>query len=70
VCSTRDRKCFAIYAGKERKKKMPEKVVLAYEEGVVVDFLREMLDVLNKFDPDELKAWVRETYPDPDEVYE
>lgn len=49
---------------------MPEKVVLAYEEGVVVDFLREMLDVLNKFDPDELKAWVRETYPDPDEVYE
>jgi hypothetical protein len=43
---------------------------MAYEEGVVVGLIRDILDALNTFDPDEVKSWVRETYPDQAEVYE
>jgi pyruvate formate-lyase activating enzyme-like uncharacterized protein len=49
--------------------KMPEKVVFGYEASVVEALIRDILDLIKNFDEDELKAWIKETYPNPDEVY-
>jgi hypothetical protein len=49
--------------------KVPEKVVFGYEASVVEAFIRDLLDLIKNFDEDELKAWIKETYPSPEEVY-
>uniref|UniRef100_A0A6H1ZPC2 Uncharacterized protein n=1 Tax=viral metagenome TaxID=1070528 RepID=A0A6H1ZPC2_9ZZZZ len=48
---------------------MAEKAIIAYEEGAVLDMIKSILDVLKDFSEEDLKAWVKDQYPDPEEIY-
>jgi len=54
---------------RKEKTAMAEKAIIAYEEGAVLDMIKSILDVLKDFSEEDLKAWVKDQYPDPEEIY-